>query len=63
MSAALREAFKPYGGVLVSQFASTLDVEATVKIAPDLVWVVDGVVRACIDVKYKVEKHWAVPER
>ncbi|WP_307858991.1 5-methylcytosine restriction system specificity protein McrC [Curtobacterium flaccumfaciens] len=31
------------------------------KIAPDLVWVVDGVVRACIDVKYKVEKHGQYP--
>lgn len=57
VTAALREAFRPYGGELVAQYASTLDVEGTVKIAPDLVWVVDGVVRACIDVKYKVEKH------
>jgi len=51
VSAALREAFKPYGGVLVSQYQSTLDVEGAVKIAPDLVWLVDGEVRACIDVK------------
>jgi 5-methylcytosine-specific restriction enzyme subunit McrC len=42
VSAALREAFKPYGGALVSQYQSTLDVEGTVKIAPDLVWLVDG---------------------
>ncbi len=61
VSAALREAFKPYGGVLVSQYASTLDFAGTVKIAPDLVWVVDGEVRACIDVKYKVEKHGQYP--
>jgi 5-methylcytosine-specific restriction enzyme subunit McrC len=61
VSAALREAFKPYGGVLVSQYQSTLDVEGTVKIAPDLVWLVDGEVRACIDVKYKVEKHGQYP--
>ncbi|MCA5924858.1 McrC family protein [Curtobacterium oceanosedimentum] len=61
VSAALREAFKPYGGVLVSQYQSTLDVEGTVKIAPDLLWLVDGVVRACIDVKYKVEKHGQYP--
>jgi 5-methylcytosine-specific restriction enzyme subunit McrC len=61
VSAALREAFKPCGGVLVSQYQSTLDVDGTVKIAPDLVWVVDGVVRACIDVKYKVEKHGQYP--
>ena len=47
--------------MLVSQYASTLDVDGTVKIAPDLVWVVDGVVRACIDVKYKVEKHGQYP--
>jgi len=57
VTAALREAFRPYGGELVAQYASTLDVEGTVKIAPDLVWLVDGEVRACIDVKYKVEKH------
>ena len=31
------------------------------KIAPDLVWLVDGEVRACIDVKYKVEKHGQYP--
>lgn len=61
VSAALREAFKPYGGVLVSQYQSTLDVEGTVKIAPDLVWLVDGEVRACIDVKYKIEKHGQYP--
>lgn len=61
VSAALREAFKPYGGVLVSQYQSTLDVDETVKIAPDLVWLVDGEVRACIDVKYKVEKHGQYP--
>ncbi|WP_181435897.1 hypothetical protein [Curtobacterium sp. MCSS17_006] len=61
VSAALREAFKPYGGKLVSQYASTLDVGGTVKIAPDLVWLVDGEVRACIDVKYKVEKHGQYP--
>ncbi|MDQ0540920.1 5-methylcytosine-specific restriction endonuclease McrBC regulatory subunit McrC [Curtobacterium flaccumfaciens] len=57
VTAALREAFRPYGGELVAQYASTLDVEGTVKIAPDLVWLVDGEVRACIDVKYKGEKH------
>ncbi len=61
VSAALREAFRPYGGVLVSQYKSTLDVEGTVKIAPDLVWLVDGEVRACIDVKYKIEKHGQYP--
>ncbi|WP_276514739.1 McrC family protein [Curtobacterium flaccumfaciens] len=61
VSAALREAFTPYGGVLVSQYQSTLDVEGTVKIAPDLVWLVDEEVRACIDVKYKVEKHGQYP--
>jgi 5-methylcytosine-specific restriction enzyme subunit McrC len=32
-----------------------------VKIAPDLVWLVDGEVRACIDVKYKVEKYGQYP--
>ena len=51
VSAGLREAFKPYGGELVSQYQSTLDVEGKVKIAPDLVWLVDGEIRACIDVK------------
>ncbi len=61
VTAALREAFRPYGGELVAQYASTLDVEGTVKIAPDLVWLVDGEVRACIDVKYKVEKHGQYP--
>ncbi|SFF91338.1 McrC family protein [Curtobacterium sp. YR515] len=61
VTATLREAFRPYGGELVAQYASTLDVEGTVKIAPDLVWVVDGEVRACIDVKYKVEKHGRYP--
>ncbi|MGY2900086.1 hypothetical protein ACVKXF_002740 [Curtobacterium sp. PvP017] len=45
----------------MSQYQSTLDVEGTVKIAPDLVWLVDGEVRACIDVKYKVEKHGQYP--
>lgn len=61
VTAALREAFRPYGGELVAQYASTLDVEGTVKIAPDLVWLVDGEVQACIDVKYKVEKHGQYP--
>ncbi|MCL9665412.1 McrC family protein [Curtobacterium albidum] len=61
VTAALREAFRPYGGELVAQYASTLDVEGTVKIAPDLVWLVDGEVRACIDVKYKVEKYGQYP--
>ncbi|WNY34071.1 hypothetical protein Q9Q99_00140 [Curtobacterium flaccumfaciens] len=45
----------------MSQYQSTLDVDGTVKIAPDLVWLVDGEVRACIDVKYKVEKHGQYP--
>ncbi|WP_058749519.1 5-methylcytosine restriction system specificity protein McrC [Curtobacterium oceanosedimentum] len=45
----------------MAQYASTLDVEGTVKIAPDLVWLDDGQVRACIDVKYKVEKHGQYP--
>ncbi len=61
VTASLREAFRPYGGELVAQYSSTLDVEGTVKIAPDLVWLVDGEVRACIDVKYKVEKHGQYP--
>jgi 5-methylcytosine-specific restriction enzyme subunit McrC len=61
VTAALREAFRPYGGELVAQYASTLDVEGTVKIAPDLVWLLDGEVRACIDVKYKVEMHGQYP--
>ncbi|WP_042726431.1 McrC family protein [Curtobacterium sp. B8] len=61
VTVALREAFRPYGGELVTQYASTLDVEGTVKIAPDLVWLVDEEVRACIDVKYKVEKHGQYP--
>ncbi len=61
VTAALREAFRPYGGELVAQYSSTLDVEGTVKIAPDLVWLVDSEVRACIDVKYKVEKHGQYP--
>ncbi len=61
VTAALREAFRPCGGELVAQYSSTLDVEGTVKIAPDLVWLVDGEVRACIDVKYKVEKHGQYP--
>jgi 5-methylcytosine-specific restriction enzyme subunit McrC len=61
VTAALREAFRPYGGELVAQYASTLDVDGRVKIAPDLVWLVDGEVRACIDVKYKVEKHGQYP--
>ena len=61
VTASLREAFWPYGGELVAQYSSTLDVEGTVKIAPDLVWLVDGEVRACIDVKYKVEKHGQYP--
>ncbi|WP_148287068.1 McrC family protein [Curtobacterium sp. B18] len=61
VTAALREAFRPYGGEFVAQYASTLDVEGTVKIAPDLVWLVGGEVRACIDVKYKVEKRGQYP--
>lgn len=61
VTAALLEAFRPYGGELVAQYSSTLDVEGTVKIAPDLVWLVHGEVRACIDVKYKVEKHGQYP--
>lgn len=61
VTASPREAFRPYGGELVAQYSSTLDVEGTVKIAPDLVWLVDGEVRACIDVKYKVEKHGQHP--
>lgn len=61
VTAVLREAYRPYEGELVAQYASTLDVEGTVKIAPDLVWLVDGEVRACIDVKYKVEKHGQYP--
>ncbi|WP_181819281.1 McrC family protein [Curtobacterium sp. AG1037] len=61
VTASLREAFRPYGGELVAQYSSTLDIGGTVKIAPDLVWLVDGEVRACIDVKYKVEKHGQDP--
>lgn len=45
----------------MAQYASTLDVEGAVKIAPDLVWLVDGEVQACIDVKYKVEKRGQLP--
>lgn len=61
VTVALREAFRPYGGELVAQYASTLDVEGRVRIEPDLVWLVDGEVRACIDVKYKVEKGGQYP--
>ncbi len=61
VTASLREAFRPYGGELEAKYSSTLDVEGTVKIEPDLVWFVDGEVRACIDVKYKVEKHGQYP--
>ncbi|PZE88872.1 hypothetical protein [Curtobacterium sp. MCBD17_008] len=42
VTVALREAFRPHGGELVAQYVSTFHVEGTVKIAPDLVWLVDG---------------------
>ncbi|WP_181435272.1 McrC family protein [Curtobacterium sp. MCBD17_013] len=61
VSVALSEAFEPYGGELVSQYQTTLDVGGLVKIAPDLVWRVDGQVQACIDVKYKIEKGGQYP--
>lgn len=61
VSASFREAVKPSGVELASQYSSTLDVDGTVKIASDRVRVVDGVIRACIDVKYEVEKHRQYP--
>lgn len=43
-----------FGGRIHSQYSSKLDLEGRVTIKPDLVWAVEGRVRAVFDAKYKV---------
>lgn len=44
----------PFGGVVLPQQASYLDLGAHVTIKPDLVWRRDGAIRAVFDAKYKI---------
>lgn len=58
---ALSLALEKRSGRVTKQLTSSLDVERRASIAPDLLWQRDGVVTACVDLKYKVEKNGSYP--
>lgn len=62
VTAALREALKPYGGRSRLQYPTHLDEEGTVPIRPDFVWLDQGRPRIVADAKYKAEKPAGFPQ-
>lgn len=57
----VRRSATRHGGSVIGQNVACLDVEGKVEIKPDIVWKVDGGVRAIIDAKYKAEKPSGFP--
>jgi 5-methylcytosine-specific restriction enzyme subunit McrC len=58
---ALGAALQRRGGRATTQYSSFLDVGHQVSIAPDLVWSESIDIDACVDIKYKVERHGRYP--
>ena len=54
-------AAREFGGKILPQFETGLDLENNVRIQPDLVWRRNGQVRAVFDAKYKAEKPAGFP--
>lgn len=61
LTAALREALRPFGGVLRGQWPGHLDLAQRVRLRPDLVWERGGHPIAVIDAKYKALRPAAYP--
>lgn len=57
----IRRSAARFGGSIVGQDAVWLDVDGKIEIRPDIVWKVDGQVRAVVDAKYKAEKPSGFP--
>lgn len=57
----MRRSASRFGGSIVGQDVAGLDVEGKVEIRPDLVWKMNGQVRAVFDAKYKAEKPSGFP--
>ena len=53
LTAALRAALRPFGGVLRAQWPGHLDMRRRIRLRPDLVWERGGFPVAVIDTKYK----------
>lgn len=53
LSTSLREALRPRGGEVRSQWVSKLDEAGRVPIRPDVAWLVGGKLRAVVDAKHK----------
>jgi len=62
VTVALREALGPYGGRPRLQYRSFLDVDETVPIRPDFVWLDQGRPSIVADAKYKAEKPAGFPQ-
>jgi 5-methylcytosine-specific restriction enzyme subunit McrC len=58
---ALARALERRVGSAKAQLSTSLDCDHHVSIAPDLVWSIDSVIAACVDVKYKVERNGKYP--
>lgn len=61
VTTALRESLNGSGGRSACQKSLTLDIRDRVLMRPDLMWSVDGHVRAVIDAKYKAERPEGFP--
>ncbi|MBH0130560.1 McrC family protein [Salinibacterium sp. NK8237] len=57
----MRRSAARFGGSIVGQDVTGLDVDGKVEIRPDIVWKIDGQVRAVFDAKYKAEKPAGFP--
>lgn len=57
----VRRSAARFGGSITGQHVAALDVDGKVEIRPDIVWTLDGRVRAVVDAKYKAEKPSGFP--
>lgn len=62
VTVALREAFRSYGGRSRLQYSAHLDVDETVPVKPDFVWLEQGEPKVVVDAKYKAEKPSGFPQ-
>lgn len=62
VTVALREAFRSYGGRSRLQYSAHLDVDETVPVKPDFVWLEQGMPKVVVDAKYKAEKPSGFPQ-
>lgn len=62
VTVALREAFRSHGGRSRLQYSTHLDVDETVPVKPDFVWLEQGVPKVVVDAKYKAEKPSGFPQ-